>query len=161
VANQTNTVTEAVGRFVDRESFRKAVEALLTAGFERSDLSVLDTHDTLTAAEGPDEGWRQTLSGLVGEVRYIEPLPAAGLILLASGPIGVAVAGAVAAGLGSMALIDLLNQVRATPHTKEFAKALEGGAVLLWICANDPERQNRALDILRKAGAADIHLHTR
>jgi hypothetical protein len=156
-----NPVIEIVGRFAERARFKTAVEGLLAAGFSRSDLSVLDTRDSLAASEGPDEAWRRTLAGLVGEVRYIEPLTAAGLILLAAGPVGAAVAGAVAAGLGGMALYELLSEVRATPHTREFAKALENGAVLLWVRADDEAGQRTARAILERAGAADIHIHAR
>jgi hypothetical protein len=158
---QRASVTEVVGRFAKRESLKSAVEALLAAAFERTDLSILDSHDTLAAAEGRDEGWRRTLTGLVGEVKYLESITAAGLILLASGAIGAAIAGVIAAGLGGMALYELLGEVRATPHTREFAQALEKGAVLLWVRAETPERRARAREIFSQFGAADIHTHIR
>ncbi len=60
---------EVVGRFADRESFTAAVEALRAAGFARSDLSVLDTHESLSASETPQEAWKQSLAGLVGEIK--------------------------------------------------------------------------------------------
>jgi hypothetical protein len=44
---------EVVGRFADRDSFKSAVEDLRAAGFERSDLSVLDTRESLSASSGP------------------------------------------------------------------------------------------------------------
>lgn len=160
VVNKT-PVTEVVGRFAERAPFKAAVEALLAAGFERSDLSVLDSHDSLSASEGKNESWRRTLAGLVGEAKYLEPITAAGLILLASGAVGAAVAGAIAAGLGGMAAFELLNEVRATPHTREFATALENGAVLLWVRAESAERQRLASDALTRHGAADVHVHTR
>src|SRR5208282_5228195 len=131
-------VTEIVGRFAEREAFKAAVEELLKAGFERSDISVLDSHDSLAAAEGRNEAWRRTLAGLVGEVKYLEPITAAGLILLASGVVGAELAGVLAAGLGGMAVFELLGKIRATPHTREFATALEHGAVLLWVRAETP-----------------------
>lgn len=155
------TVTEVVGRFAAREPFKAAVEALMAAGFERPDLSVLDSHESLTASEGSREAWRETLDGLVGEVKYLGPLTAAGLILLASGPVGIAVAGAIAAGLSGMAIYELLDEIKATPHAKEFAKALENGAVLLWVRADAPDRQKVASDILRRHAAADVHVHMR
>jgi hypothetical protein len=154
-------VTEVVGRFAERAPFKAAVEALLAAGFERSDLSVLDSHDSLSASEGKNETWRRTLAGLVGEAKYLEPITAAGLILLASGAVGAAVAGAIAAGLGGMAAFELLGEVRATPHTRQFAAALEQGAVLLWVRAERVERQRLAGDALTRHGAADVHVHTR
>ncbi len=154
-------VTEVVGRFARREPFTAAVEQLLAAGFERSDLSVLDSHDSLLAAESRNQAWRDTFRGLVGETKFIEPITVAGLILLASGTIGVLVSGAVAAGLGGAALYELLAEVSAAPHTKAFATALKNGAVLLWVRADDTQRQALARDILERGGAADVHVHKR
>ena len=156
-----NQVTEVVGRFASQESFKSAVDSLLAKGFERTDLSVLASHESLGAAGGTDEAWKDTLAGLVGEIKYIGPITAAGLILLASGPVGIAVSGAIAAGLSGMALYELLDDVKATPHAREFAKALEKGAALLWVRANTAERQTAASDILRGCGAADVHTHKR
>ncbi|MGF1611746.1 MAG: hypothetical protein ACFCUQ_20260 [Kiloniellales bacterium] len=154
-------VTEVVGRFAERASFEDAVKALRAAGFEESDLSLLDTHESLSASESELEAWRQRLASLVGEVNYIGPITAAGLIMLASEPLGVAIAGLVGAGFAGAAVKELLDEMRATPHTEAFAKALELGAVLLWVRAQTPERQERAKAILLKHGAADVHTHTR
>jgi hypothetical protein len=158
---QTAGVTEVVGRFVDAESFKAAVEALRAAGFEHSDLSILDSRESLAASESAGEAWREAMAGLIGEVKYIGPLTAAGLIMVASGPVGVAVSGLVAAGITGYALRELLEDIRATPHTEEFARALEQGAVLLWVRAPSEERQNVARDVLTRHGAKDVHLHQR
>ena len=155
------SVTEVVGRFERREPFRQAVQALLAAGFEHADLSVLDSHDSLEASESRKEAWRDTLRGLVGEAKFIEPITAAGLILLASGTVGVIVSGAIAAGLGGAALYELLAELSSAPHTKAFAAALKGGAVLLWVRAETQERQARARDILERNGALGVHVHQR
>jgi hypothetical protein len=109
---------EVVGRFADRDSFKSAVEDLRAAGFERSDLSVLDTRESLSASESAGEAWGETLAGLIGEVKY-------------------------------------------TPHTEEFARALENGAVLLWVRAETDERQVVAHNVLVRHGAADVHRHLR
>jgi hypothetical protein len=152
---------EVVGRFATREAFTAAVEALSAAGFVHDDLSVLDTHESLSAAGKPGEAWAESLAGLVGEIHYVGPLTAAGLIALASGPIGVAVSGALAAGLTGAALIDLLDEVRATPHTEAFARALEAGAILLWVRADDEARAREAETLLTRHGASDVHRHLR
>ena len=154
-------VTEVVGRFADADSFKAAVEALRGAGFEQSDLSVLDTHESISASETPSEAWKQSLAGLVGEVKYVGPLTTAGLIAIATGPIGMAVAGVVAAGVTGVALRELLEDIKATPHTEGFARALERGAVLLWVATDTPEREAKAGDILTHHGAADVHSHRR
>ena len=156
-----SAVPEVVGRFADREPFKSAVEELRAAGFEHSDLSVLDTKASLSASESAKEAWAETLSSLIGEVKYLGPLTAAGLIMIASGPVGLAVSGLVAAGITGYALRELLDDIKATPHTEEFARALEHGAVLLWVRAATAERQRIAREVLTRHGAADVHLHLR
>jgi len=108
---------EVVGRFAEREFFKSAVEELRTAGFERSDLSVLDTRESLSASESAGDAWAQTLAGLIGEVKYLGPLTAAGLIMIASGPVGAAVSGIVAAGItGLEAGSDIGASIRNPAH---------------------------------------------
>ncbi len=152
---------EVVGRFGDRGGFTAAVEALLAKGFAREDLSVLDTHESLSASGSPGEAWQESLSGLVGEINYVGPLTAAGLIAIATGPVGAAIAGAMAAGISVAAVVDLLEKVRATPHTDSFARALEAGAILLWVRVDDDAAASRAETALGEAGAADVHRHVR
>lgn len=160
-AQNDATVVEVVGRFSDRAPFVAAVEELLAQGFPASDLSVLDTHESLSAAGTPGEAWQEWLSGLVGEVNYVGPIAIAGMIALATGPVGAAISAAVAAGLTGAAMAELLATVRATPHTESFARALEAGAVLLWVRAEDSNRQDQVAEILRRHGAADVHVHER
>ncbi len=152
---------EVVGRFAERDGFKAAVDALIAAGFARDDLSVLDTHESLSASESPGEAWRESLAGLVGEINYVGPLTAAGLIAIATGPVGSAIAAALAAGISVAAVVELLDKLRATPHTESFARALEAGAILLWVRVGDAEAAKRAEDVLKDAGAADVHPHTR
>lgn len=154
-------VAEMVGRFAERDSFAAAVEELRRAGFEHSDLSVLDSHESIGASAEPGEAWKESLAGMVGEIKYVGPLTTAGLIAIATGPVGMAVAGLMAAGLTGVALRDLLEKLRATPHTEDFARALEHGAVLLWVAVDTPEREQTAREILQRHGAADLHLHRR
>ena len=130
---------ELVGRFADRESFTAAVTALKEAGFGPADLSVLDTHESLSASERPSEAWKESLAGMVGEIKYIGPLTAAGLIAIATGPVGAAISGLMAAGITGAALHEFLSDLRATPHTEAFARALEQGAVLLWVAVPTAE----------------------
>ncbi len=154
-------VTEVVGRFAGQEGFTAAVEELLQAGFGPSDLSVLDTHEALGAAGSSGEAWQTALAGLVGEIKYVGPITAAGLIGIATGPVGAAISAAVAAGLTGAALAELLETIRATPHTESFARALEAGALLLWVRAADAERETKASEVLSRHGAQDVHRHQR
>lgn len=161
MSDATQPVTEIVGRFETRAAFEAAVRALDAAGFGHADLSVLDSHESLDAAGEEGEAWRETLAGLTGEVNFIGPIAAAGLIAMATGPVGGAIALAAGAGLSGLAARDVLEKIQATPHTEAFARALEAGAVLLWVRAETPETQASATAILEDAGAEDVHLHSR
>ena len=152
---------EIVGRFENRAPFTAAVEELLAAGFAKNDLSVLDAHESLSASGSPGEAWQEAVGSLVGEIKYVGPITAAGLIAVATGPVGAAISAAVAAGLTGAALTELLQTVRATPHTESFARALELGAVLLWVSTETPEREAKASEVLTRHGAADVHRHAR
>lgn len=156
-----DVTVEVAGNFATRKSFTAAVEALKAAGFGHDAISVLDTHESLTAAGKPSEAWQESLAGLVGEIHYVGPLTAAGLIALASGPVGVAVAGAVAAGLTGAALVELLDEVRATPHTEAFARALEAGAILLWVRVESEQQAREAETLMSRHGGSDVHRHVR
>ena len=152
---------EVVGWFADRESFRKAVAALRAEGFARADLSVLDSHESLSAAESPREVLAETLSGMVREVNYIGPLTAAGIIAVSAGPVGALVSAALGTGVAGYAVRDILRDLRATPHTEEFARAAENGAILLWVRAEDQAAQDTAIRVLGEHGAGDVHTHER
>jgi hypothetical protein len=160
----TNTAVptrEVVGTFADREHFQAAVDALFKAGFARTDLSVLSSHDSIDAAGREGTSWKDALITLVGELKYEGPLVAAGLIALAAGPVGAAIAGLVAAGVGGVAAKELLDEVAALPDSDEFAKALAAGSVVLWVAAADSAREERARAILHDSSAQNIHVFER
>ena len=152
-------IREAVASFADREHFRKAVSALLAAGFEPADLSVLASHESLRAAEEPRH---QLLpAGLIGEVKYIDMLTDAGINLVSGGPNAMTIAALVGAGLGGAALKELFDDYTAAPHREEFAAALQAGAALLWVRCSDAGREDRARRILEEAGGRHVHVHGR
>lgn len=152
-------IREAVASFPDRELFRQAVRALLAAGFEPSDLSVLASHAPLTAAE--DHRGDLVAAGLTDEIKYIAPLTVAGIILISGGPIAATVAALVGAGLGGAALKELFDDYTAPPHREEFEAALKAGAALLWVRCADPDLETRAARVLEESGGRHVHIHGR
>jgi hypothetical protein len=154
----TQNPSEVVGLFADREPFDQAVEALLASGFERSDLSVLASHESLEAAGRPGKPWREALLALVGEMKYEPPLVASGAILLAGGPLAASIAAVIGAAVGGIAIKDVLEEMTAQPHTEDFARSLAAGAVILWVRAADGVRRERARSILEAKGAANVHV---
>ncbi|OAN48073.1 hypothetical protein A6A04_04770 [Paramagnetospirillum marisnigri] len=162
---QTNphpaALREVVGTFADRGQFEAGVSALLEAGFDRGRLSVLASHDSLDAAGGKAQKWRDGLIALVGEAKFEGPLVAAGLIALAAGPVGAVIAGLIAAGVGGVAVKELLDEVAAIPDTEDFTRALAAGSVILWVSVETPAEEDRAKAALAQAGGANIHIFER
>lgn len=155
-------VREAVASFPDRAHFRRAVSALLAAGFAPSDLSVLASHEPLETAEAATgEAPEVVPAGLSDELKYIGPLTVAGIILLSGGPIAVTVAALVGAGLGGAALKEFFDRYTTPPHGEEFAAALRAGAALLWARCDDPDRELTATRILAQSGGRHVHVHGR
>ncbi|MBC7907551.1 MAG: hypothetical protein H7Y60_12510 [Rhodospirillaceae bacterium] len=162
-SNPNATATrEVVGSFSDREHFQAAIDRLITAGFDRTDLSVLSSHESIDVAVGHDrKPWKDVLVALVGEMKYEGPLVSAGLIALAAGPVGAAIAGLVAAGVGGAAIKELLDEVSALPDSDEFADALAEGHVILWVAVKDETQEQRAVQILRDTAAQNVHAFER
>lgn len=103
---------EVVGLFADRADLEHAIKDLRAAGFDRTDLSLLASHESIDAGdESSDLTLRERLLPILTEWRYEVPLVGAGLIALASGPTGAAIAALVGAGVGIAAVRDLVNEV--------------------------------------------------
>lgn len=156
---------EAVAAFPDKAHFRDAVARLLAQGFAPADISVLAAHDSLEVA-GDVPGYRGTpgaalTAGLADEVTYLAPLTVAGMVLLSGGPVAVTIAALVGAGLGGMALKELLDRYTANRHSEAFDRAIRQGAVLLWVRVSDPELEAVAVRLLEEAGGRDAHIHGR
>ena len=150
-------IRELVGILADRAQFQAAVDGLLAAGFDRTEISVLSSHDSLEAAGHDAKPWRDVLTAMVGELRYEGPLVAAGLIALAAGPVGAAIAALVAAGVGGAAAKELLDEVTAVPDSDDFARALAAGSIILWVAVADEQREQVAQSVLAAVGATNTH----
>jgi hypothetical protein len=67
----------------------------------------------------------------------------------------------VGAGLGGVAIKEVLDYYAANRHTADFAAALAAGALLLWVRIDDPSREATALRLLGEAGGRGAHIHER
>lgn len=162
IMEQTDDVVEVVGLFETRDAFDNAVEALLTGGFPRTAISVLASHTSLEAsAPNPAQPQDEALTALVGELSFAFPLETAGLLTVVGGPITTVVGGLVAAGLGSLALKDYLDELTSHPDTDAFARALTEGGLIIWVQVDDATQEAKAADILTAEGASNVHLSRR
>jgi len=153
------SVREAVGLFAARDAFDAAVAALRAAGFDRTDLSLMGSHDSLEAAAEDDAPVDSTLRALLGEARVVEPLTWAGGIMLAGGPVLAGIAGLIAAGIGAVAVKDVLAEVLSVSDHDDFERALEAGGLILWVRCADAAREESAQKILRAHGGQNVHMH--
>lgn len=153
--------SEVVGVIATRDQFEATVKALLAAGFARSELSVLASHDSIDAAGRPPTSWRDALVAMVGELKYEGPLVASGAIFLAGGPAAATLAAVIGAAVGGVAIRDVLQEVTAKPHTEEFARSLEAGSLILWVAVDDRTRLAEAMSALERNGASNVHVAQR
>jgi hypothetical protein len=158
-------IREAVASFASAASFRDAAARLLAAGFARTDLSVLGTHESLEIA-GNVPGYSGTpedslTAGLTDDAGYLMPLAIAGATLVSGGPVAVVLAALAGVGIGTAALSELTDRVVANQHSGAFAEALRQGGVLLWVRLADAERDALALRLLSEAGGRDAHVNVR
>ena len=152
-------IREAVASFPDREHFRRAVSALLAAGFDQTDLSVLASHQPLAVAD--DEPGKLIAAG-IDRGTEIYRSAHRGRLCAAVGRTdrgdGRGAGRSRARRRGAEGNFD---DYTAPPHRDEFAAALSAGAVLLWVRCADPDLEARALRILDELGGRHVHVHGR
>ena len=67
-----------------------------------------------------------------------------------------------AAGVGGAAVKEYLDEVTSHPQTDEFARALEAGGVILWVCIGDDRaKEMKAQEALAGAGGRNVHVAER
>ncbi len=151
---------EIAATFPDRAAFERAVNDLLAQGFERTDLSVLASHDSLEVAE-PIAGYDREKggelgAGLAGELGFVGSIGIAGALLLAGGPVGAVAAAVVAAGGGVIALRPFLARFIEEAHAGGFAQSVEDGRILLWVRTPNAAAVTRAEASLARNGGNSL-----
>jgi len=161
--------TAAFGIFSDRTATENAVDALKTAGFRNTDISVLFpenvgnkdlAHEKHTKApEGATTGASAgaVMGGALGWLAGIGALTIPGIgPFLAAGPIVAALAGVGAGG----ALGGLVGALAGMGIPEYEAKRYEGrvrkGGILLSVHCDSSEWTKKAKDILLRTGAEDV-----
>jgi hypothetical protein len=170
------TRTEVVGVFDDVDSFQRAIDALLTAGFDRAEISLLagehaveeklghafrkvtDLEDDASvprAAYISTETRGDAEGGLIGGLVYIGAVAAAGAIVATGGTLAAAIGAAAMAG-GAGALIgSVLADLVGRHHAQYLQEQLDRGGLLLWVRTWNDENERRAMEILSRHSAHD------
>jgi len=173
-------VREAVGVFDDAETLQVAIDELLSSGFSRADLSLLASEPVVVEKLGhkfekvseledetgvPRSAYVSTESigdaqgGLIGGLMYVGAVAAAGSIVASGGTVAAAfAAAALAGGAGGMFGATLAKWV-GDRHADNLQAQIDRGGLLLWVRTWDSEQEKRAIDILSKHSAHDVHAH--
>jgi hypothetical protein len=173
-------VREAVGVFHDRESFQSAVEDLMSAGFDRSELSLLageraiedklghayrrvqeleDDPQVPRAAYVGNHSLAEARTGVIGGLAYIGAMVGAGAVVASGGTLAATIAAAAIAGGGSGLIGGFAARFLGRDRAKALQSQLDHGGLLLWVYVRDQAHERRAIEILMRHGAEDVHVH--
>lgn len=171
------TVREAVAVFRDVAALEAAVEDLRADGFEAADLSLLAGQDAVERQLGhrytrveeleddpkaPRTGYI-SLKGLadredtvVSSMTVLPTMLVAGTVVASAGALAAAVIGTALAGA---AIGTALTHFMDRRHADALHEQVQSGGILLWVRTSDPERERRAVGILTRHAAEDVHVH--
>lgn len=174
------SVREAVCVFQDETSLQAAADELMASGFDRSHLSLLAGEKTVEqrlghkydkVAEIEDDTAVPTLAyvgkdsrteaeaAVISGLAYVGALGALGGIVASGGTIAIALAGAAAAGGAGGAIGAMLSRYIEEHHARHLQDQLDHGGLLLWVRTSDPGRETKAVEILARHSAKDVHVH--
>lgn len=173
-----STTQEIVGTLPSPEALESAVSELTSAGWDRSELSILAPHsllggeavgaETRQLADDPkvehqamvsDVDMRQGRTLATGMAGVVSAFVASGATILTGGTALAAIVGAAVAGGGAAALVEGAASLAGKKRDDFLNEQLQQGGILLWARLEDPTGADRARAILARHGATDIHVH--
>lgn len=173
-----NPTQEIVGTLPSPEALENAVSELTSAGWDRSELSILAQHsliggetveaDARRLADDPqvdhqavvsDVDMRQGRTLATGMAGVVSAFVASGATILTGGTALAAIVGAAVAGGGAAALVEGAASLAGRKRDDFLNEQLQQGGILLWARLQDPAGADRARAILARHGATDIHVH--
>lgn len=173
-------VREAVGAFRTPEALETAVTELASAGWDKSEMSLLAQegmlqpglpahgHDMHRAADEPElprspvveeADIRQGRTLATSMAAVIAAFAASGATILTGGGALAAAIGAAAAGGGAAAAVNTIGRWVSGSRSDFLREQVDQGGILLWVTVHGPEQERSAAEILRRCGATDVHVH--
>ena len=170
-------VREAVAVLEDVSELEAAVEELRAAGFADDAISLLAGHEAVERKLGrmyrrveeleDDPAAPRTAfvslnrlgdreDRVVSSLTILPTLIAAGTVVASAGAVAAAVVGTAVAGA---ALGTALSHFMNKQHAEWLQEQLDRGGLLLWVRTPDPESERKAIAILTRHAAHDIHIH--
>jgi hypothetical protein len=173
-------VREAVGVFDTVEDMEAAIDELQTSGFNRALLSLLASEtavqeklghaliSTRDLEDNPDAPYvaylaRESFGSIegyaIGGLLYVGAIAGFAPILASGGSIGAAIIAAALVGGGGGAIGSVFATMIEKHHADFLENQLQHGGILLWVRTKDKEHEKRAIDILSRHSAKDVHIH--
>jgi hypothetical protein len=174
-------VREALAVFDGLETFQDAVDELSSAGFHRSELSLLASESTVRDKLGHQYGKANELAGdpnvprvahvspeaigdaegaLIGILIYVGATAAGGTVIAGGGALAATIAAiAPASGVGGL-IGSILAKFVGDHHACYLQDQIDHDGLLLWVRTWSAERERRAIEILRRHSGSDVHVHS-
>ena len=171
-------VCEVVGIFHTFDDLEAAIDELLSSGFDRAEISLLASEETVAqklgvrfrpAAEIADdpavpraafvstEAIGDAEGGLIGGLAYLGATAGIGVMVLSGGALATIIAAAVLAGGAGGLIGSVLARWVGHHHAAYLQTQLENGGLLLWVRAWNEQDDVRAVDIMAKHAADNVH----
>ncbi len=177
---ETVTVREVVGIVHDRETLEKVSEALMEAGVDRADISLLaprktvikhldkfyrEPEEVVDEPDAPrtelvldeDETAIKALS--FGTLSAIGSLGALGLVVASGGALAAALIAAGAGGAAGAGLGKLLADKLGAHALDQFESDFRLGGLALFVRVRDPQDEEKIKQTMEQAGAEKIRVH--
>jgi hypothetical protein len=180
VDRAVDVAREAVGIFRSADGLQGAIDELLSSGFHRAELSLLaseaavveklghiytkpdvlaDDPETPRVAYVAGEDIGDAEGGIIGGLVYVGATAAAGAVVASGGTLLAVIAGAaLASGAGGL-IGSVLAKWVGDHHAHHLQEQIERGGLLLWVRTRDPAREERAIEILGRYSAEQVHVH--
>lgn len=179
-AEDAEKVKEAVGVFRDPKALEAAVDELEVSGFDRAAVSVLATdakateqiehfYRTVRDIEDSDRVPRGVFvsrdsrtegeAAVVGFPIYVGGCAGAAAVAAAGGALAFAIAGALIGSTAGAGLGAIFAAAIARHHASDVQKQLNKGGLVLWVHVPNADAEKRAVAVLNKMGAQDVHVH--
>lgn len=161
---------EAVGIFTDESALAEAIAELENTSFPRHDISVLPAGQPINARRAEDDPNAPRTIMIRPEERTI----ASGVIIGGGAYAGAMTAALMTAGasfaayvfmiffgmLAGASLGGLIVYGLAVRFRKAWDITVSSGGTVLWVRTPGPEEERLAIQIMRRHGAQDVHIHT-
>ncbi|MDA0307520.1 MAG: hypothetical protein O3A58_02670 [Proteobacteria bacterium] len=179
-AEEIDTVPEAVGVFDDADSLQATIDELQEHGFARHSLSVLADAKAVEEKLGhiykrveeeeddpkaprtifvPLESIGDAEGALIGFPLYVAATAATVIVAASGGTLLTAIMAATGAGAGGALIGGIFAKMVAKHHADYIQDQIDHGGLLLWVNLPDAEHEKKAVEILKKHSAHDVHVH--